>query len=212
MTKTDDRVLGVAGRLFRERGFAATTVREIAAEAGMLPGSLHYRFPTKDALLLALMDRGMRHAMEVVRGAVETGSDPLDRMRRGLAAHLRLLVESDDAIYVNLYELRSVRGEDRARIVALRDAYESLWDGLLHQAVGAGLVRPGTDLTMVRLLLLGAINWSAQWYDPRAGRTPEAVAESFLTLAGFGFLEPAARTDSEVAADDSRQHGARRKR
>lgn len=184
----DHRLLAAAGRLFRQKGFAATTVREIAAAAGMLPGSLHYRYPTKEALLLALMERGMRHAMDTVRAAAERGRDPVESMRLALGAHLRLLVEDDDAIYVNLYEFRSIRGADRERVVRLRDAYEALWEGLLHRVVGAGLARPGVDLRLVRLLLLGATNWSAQWYRADGGRSPEEVADAFVALAGLGFL------------------------
>lgn len=189
MDKDNDRLLAAAGRLFRERGFAATTVREIAAAAGMLPGSLHYRYPTKDSLLVALMERGMRYAIRTVRGAIDRGSEPVECMRYALGAHLRLLVEGDDAIYVNLYEFRSVTGAARERIVRLRDAYEALWDGLLHRAAGAGLLRAGVDLRLVRMLLLGATNWSAQWYSSARTRTPEEIADAFVAIAGLGFLQ-----------------------
>src|SRR5262245_27218757 len=90
--KTTDPVLEAAGRLFRQKGFAATTVREIAAAAGILPGSLHYRFASKEELLLALMDRGIEKAVSAVRTAIADTRDPLDRIRAALRAHLRLLV------------------------------------------------------------------------------------------------------------------------
>jgi AcrR family transcriptional regulator len=196
MTKNDAKVLEAAGRLFRERGFPATTVREIAEAAEMLPGSLHYRYPTKESLLVALMEQGMRRATATVREAAESGADPLDRMRRALAAHLRLLVEADAAIYVNLYEFRSIRGEARTKIVALRDAYEALWAGLFNRAVGAGLLRPGVDHTLARHVLLGAVNWSAQWYRAEGPRTPESIAEGFLGLVAAGMLDPGASVES----------------
>ncbi len=186
MTKNEGTLLGVAGRLFREKGFQATTVREIAAAAGMLPGSLHYRFPTKESLLVALMQRGMTRAIEAVRSAAASTNDPLEAMKRALGAHLALLVEGDDAIYVNLYELRSLADADRERITQIRDTYEAFWDGLLHRAAGAGVLAPTCDLRMLRLLLLGAVNWSAQWYRPDGERTPEQVAEAFVTLAVDG--------------------------
>ena len=113
MTKDDTVVLVAAGRLFREKGFAATTVRELATAAGMLPGSLHYRFPTKESLLVELMERGMVQAIERVRAAIEVENTPLKKMRSALREHLSILVEGDDAIYVNLYEFRSVTGTAR---------------------------------------------------------------------------------------------------
>src|SRR5262245_50111727 len=91
-TAGDDPVLEIAGRLFREKGFEATTVRQIADAAGILPGSLHYRYPSKEEMLLALVERGIVHATDAVRLAIADATDPFERMRRALRAHLRLLV------------------------------------------------------------------------------------------------------------------------
>ena len=189
MTKDDAMVLAAAGRLFREEGFAATTVRDVAAAAGMLPGSLHYRFPTKESLLVELMERGMAQAIERVRAAIDGEDTPLKKMQAALRAHLSLLVEGDDSIYVNLYEFRSVTGPAREKILRSRDAYEALWEGMLHAAVGAGVIRAGVDVSMVRFLLLGAVNWSAQWYEDSQGYTPEEVADAFFSISAFGFCD-----------------------
>ncbi len=189
MTMDDAIVLAAAGRLFREEGFAATTVRDVAAAAGMLPGSLHSRFPTKESLLVELMERGMAQAIERVRAAIDGEDTPLKKMQAALRAHLSLLVEGDDAIYVNLYEFRSVTGPARERILRSRDAYEALWEGMLHAAVGAGVIRAGVDVSMVRFLLLGAVNWSAQWYEDNQGYTPEEVADAFFSISAFGFCD-----------------------
>jgi AcrR family transcriptional regulator len=187
MTKPDEGfILGVAGRLFREKGFGSTTVREIAAAAELLPGSLHYRYRTKEDLLVALMERGMQRALTEIREAVAAASDPSDRIRQAMRAHLRLLVADDDAIYVLLYEWRSLADDHRRRIVRLRDSYESLWDGLLYEAVGSGQLRPGIDLKAIRLFVLGAMNWTAQWFSRAGGRSSEEIADLFWALLGSG--------------------------
>ena len=72
--------LDAAATLFRRQGFAATTVRQIAKAAGMLPGSLHYRYPSKEALLLALMERAIERSMAAVREAVAGETDALERI------------------------------------------------------------------------------------------------------------------------------------
>lgn len=190
----NDRVLDAAAALFRARGFAATTVREIAAAAGILPGSLHYRFATKEALLIALMERAVEHATSAVRDAVAGCRDPLERLRLGLRAHMRILLSGDDAIFVLLYEWRSLTGGPREQMVRLRDRYEALWDGLLHRAAGAGCLRDGVDLSLLRLFSFGAINWAAQWYSPEGRRTPDQIADAFWTFAGLGVLSDDARS------------------
>jgi len=181
--------LDAAAGLFRRRGFAATTVRQIAKQAGMLPGSLHYRFPSKEALLLALMERAIERSMAAVREAVAGQTDPLERVRLGLRAHLRLLVSGgDDSVYVLLYDWRSLEGEARRQMIVLRERYETFWDELMADAKKAGLVREGVDPVLVRLLGFGAVNWVAQWYEPGGPWTPEQIADAVWSYFGFGVL------------------------
>ena len=188
----DAVVLEAAGHLFREKGFEGTTVREIAAAAGMLPGSLHYRYATKEAILAGLMKRGMRRALREVREAIAKEREPIARLRAALRAHLRLLVEGDDAVYVILYEWRSLPPEQHRQVVRLRDDYEALWSGLLLAAEGAGHLRDGLDHRLLRFLLLGAMNWAPQWFDRRGELTAEEIADTFWSFVADGVL----RTDS----------------
>ena len=157
----DEKLLAAAAWLFRRKGFAATTLREIAQAAGMLLGSVHYRYSTKDALLLALMERGIEHAIAAVQTAAAQSTDPTERIRLGLRAHLLMLLSGDDAVYVLLYEWRALSGPARDEMVRLRDRYEAFWDGMLYEAAGAGRVRSGVDLKLVRLYGFGAVNWVA---------------------------------------------------
>lgn len=189
----DDRVLEIAGRLFREKGFEASTVRQIAEAAGILPGSLHYRYPSKEELLLALLDRGITNATEAVRASIADVADPVERMRLALRAHLRLLVRDDVAIYVALYEGRSLAGDSRAHMVRLRDRYDALWDGILHAAAGTGRLRPDVDLRLVRLFLLGAANWTAQWFSPHGAYSCDEVADAYADLLWRGIVQPGDR-------------------
>jgi len=185
-----DPVLQMAGQLFRAKGYSATTVREIAAAANMLPGSLHYRYASKEDLLLALVDHGIERATNAVRAAIDGADDPLDRLRAALRAHLSLLVHDDVSIYVLLYEGRSLSGPSRAQMVRRRDRYDALWDGMLHEAAGTGRIRRDADLRLVRLLLLGAANWTAQWFSPKGRYSPDAIADAFLELVWKGLAKP----------------------
>jgi TetR/AcrR family transcriptional regulator, cholesterol catabolism regulator len=189
MTNDSNRALmDAAGRLFRERGYSATPLRDIATAAGMLPGSLHYRFPSKESLLRELMVRGTERALAEVSAATAVDPDPIRAIRNAIRAHLRLLLEGGDAAYVLLYDFRSLSGEDRAAVVVLRDAYEALWNGLLHSAAGAGLIKSDVNLQLTRHMLLGAINWTAQWYRRGGKLSVDDVADQYLDTMFRGLL------------------------
>src|SRR6478609_5401496 len=100
---SNDAILDAAAQLFRAQGFAATTVRDIARAADILPGSLHYRCASKEELLVALMERAIDRLMAGVLEAIVEGQDPVERMRLAIRAHLRMLLSGDDAVYVLLY-------------------------------------------------------------------------------------------------------------
>jgi AcrR family transcriptional regulator len=187
----EDALLDAAARLFRRKGFEATTVRDVARAAGMLPGSLHYRYPTKTSLLLSLMKRGVERDLASVRAAIAGSDEPLERIRLALRARLRLLLSRGDTVYVLLYDWRSLAGRERDEMIRLRDEYEAFWKGLLDAAARTGRLRPDLDLTLLRLFVFGAVNWVVQWYSPRGARTPEQIADAFWEFMALGALDGA---------------------
>jgi AcrR family transcriptional regulator len=195
MTKTNARrtfdeevVLDAAAHVFRKRGYGAATVRAVAQAAGMLPGSLHYRYPSKEALLLDLMERALNRVLELGRRAVEPARDAAERLRLALRAHLEALLSGDDDFYVLLYDWRSLQGAAMQGMLRLRARYESFWDDLLQEAVGAGWARPGIDVELLREFGFGAMNWVAQWRQENDPRTPEQIADAFWSYLAFGLL------------------------
>ena len=169
--RRDDLVLAAAA-LFREKGFEGTTIRDIAGAVGMQSGSPFYHFANKHELLMAVMEEGLRLGLERTRAVVDVpGLSPADRFRRLVRAHYGILHETGgDFIPVMLYDWRSLPPPYRRRIVDLKDRYDALWQTALEALHAEG--RLGTDARIARLMILGAINFSATWYraKPR-GRT-----------------------------------------
>lgn len=193
MTKTAaalhdrDLLLDTAASVFRRSGFAAATLRQIASAAGIRPGSLHYRFQAKEDLLTDLMERAMERLTAAVQSAVASTSDPAERLRLGLRAHLETLLSGDDSFYVLLYDFRSLE-LGRAAMTELREKYETVWDRLLQDAIDAGLARPGVDVALVRQFGFGAMNWVAQWHREDGTRSAEEIADAFWSYLALGLL------------------------
>ncbi len=195
----DDRLLIAAARLFRVHGVAGASIRMIAAEAGMLPGSVTYRYATRESLVVAVMERGAQVAARGVRLAIAGQRDPMERLRLALRAHIEVLL-SEDAAFVLLFDGDRIDAGVRARAAGLLERYEALWDGLMFEAAGSGALVPGLDLRLARLFIFGAAAWVTRWSSPLGGRDPEAIAEAFVGLLGLGVLDTSRRPEDVGAA------------
>jgi AcrR family transcriptional regulator len=166
-----------AASLFAARGFEGASVRDIVGRVGMLPGSLYAHFGGKEALLLAVYEEGVRRIRAAVDAAIESETDPWARLEAACRAHLdNLLAKSAYAQVVIRVRPDDVPGV-RERLVALRDGYEQVFRGLV-----ARLPLPvGSDRRSLRLLLLGALNWSPEWYQA-GGDSPRKIASGFIRL------------------------------
>ena len=178
-------LIRAAARLFRQQGFAATSTRDIAAAVGMRSGSPFYHFDNKEALLAAVMEEGMRSALarqaEVLQRPGLEQEPAVTRFRALVRSHLDVLLGPDsDFIPVMLYEWRSLNAQQREAVVDLKNRYEAVWTTLMAELHASGQLRGDPSLT--RLLMFGALNWSAQWFDPKRRATLDDLTEAALQL------------------------------
>lgn len=173
-----DQLLDAAAGLFAAKGYRETTIREISNAIGMLPGSVYYHFPSKHELLLAVYEEGVRRMLEQLEEAHDANEDPWRQVERTLVAHLEAILDQSDYARV----LISVRPEHVPEVSAalrkLRDRYERHFRDLVE----ALPLPPSTDRGLLRLMLIGAANWSQIWYRP-GGRSPAEIGAAFV-----GFL------------------------
>ncbi|MBI5909810.1 MAG: TetR/AcrR family transcriptional regulator [Betaproteobacteria bacterium] len=173
-------ILNQAARLFREKGYAATSMRDIAAAVDMLPGSLYYHFAAKEDLLVAVYEQGVRLITENVRAAVAKHVEPWQRLEAAAVAHLEVLLKTGDYALVVIRVLPQDVPKAAARLVKLRDGYDSLFGQLVADLP----LPPETDRRNFRLLLLGALNWTQHWYRASGRSSPRSIARSYLRLLG----------------------------
>ncbi|ABM17534.1 TetR/AcrR family transcriptional regulator [Marinobacter nauticus] len=181
-------VLSNAARLFREKGFERTSLKEIAEACNMLPGSLYYRYNSKEALLVELMRRGVDLVTAEVESAYASSDDPVERLRLCINAHLRALLVDSDAVYVLLFEWRALGPQAREEIIELRDQYESLWAEILETMIEQGVIRKNVDGRLLRLIGLGALNWVATWFDPSGAHSLDAIGDLIWQIAMDGVI------------------------
>jgi AcrR family transcriptional regulator len=194
--RTRQRILDAAAASFRRHGFASVTLKDIAARAGLQAGSLYYHFDTKEELVEAILSAGVEGAFAATRDAVEAlgaGADPLARLRVAIAAHLRVVLSEGAYASANLRILGQLPEAIRERHLKRQRAYGAFWQALFREAADAGAIRPDLDLSVVRMLTLGALNWSVEWYR-KGRRSPSEIAAHAATLVLDG-IGPTARRE-----------------
>lgn len=178
-------LVSAAARLFRRKGFDGTSTRDIAAAVGMHSGSPFYHFKSKGALLHAVMEQGMRSALErqaaALQSASHSKSDASSSLRVLIRNHFDVLLgPGSDFVPVMLYESRSLTARQRASIARLRSDYESNWAPVLEALAQRGRLRGPVKLA--RLLIFGALNWSVQWFDAGKEASLDDLTDAALAL------------------------------
>jgi AcrR family transcriptional regulator len=188
------QLLDAAARLFNERGFHATSMRDIAKEVGMLSGSIYYHFQSKEEMLLAVYEQGMRLIAEEVDNAVAAEAEPWQKLEAACAAHLHGLLAYHDYTIVMIRTLPSEAGAVGPRLRELRRAYEARFRALIDD-----LALPShIDRRYVILMLFGALNWSHVWYR-EGGDPPATVARHFLDTLKHQLELPAGSIPASAA-------------
>lgn len=190
LRETRRQVLDCAAHLFREQGYAAVSLRDIAALCGMKAGSLYYHFASKEEIVLAILDIGVDTVYGEVRRAVEALGPvaPAAKIEAAVRAHLRAIFEVGDYCGASIRIFGHVPARVRHAAIAKRDLYETYWVELLSEGAAKGDLRGDVDLTLLRLFLFGAMNGTLEWYRPGGRRDLEGIARQLgrVVLQGAG--------------------------
>jgi AcrR family transcriptional regulator len=188
--RTRARLIEVAKRLYQEHGSDHVTVRRIAAAAKIEAGSIYYHFSSRDEIMRAVLESGVGGARhEVMQAIADAGaqSSPLVRLRAALGAHLKYTLR--EHFSSRLKSIRRLPKRLRDRHMQQEREYAAIFAGLLDEAHRKGLLRPGFDLSVVRMLVLGALTWVAEWYDPDGSMTADDVADELMRVVTGGIAK-----------------------
>lgn len=193
-----------ATQLFRERGFHATSMQDLAEALGMHRGSLYHYIAAKDDLLWTIVSEALEQLDAHVRPELDRPGRGLDRVRHAIAAHLRFAAEHRDELSLLQIELRSLPPERRRVLVERRDTYERHWRRALEAGIADGSFRP-IDVRLAGFMILSTCNWFTQWYRPDGPLSVEELAKLLADLLVDGLRAPGA------GRDDGAEGGAERR-
>jgi AcrR family transcriptional regulator len=167
--------------LFMTKGFAATSVREIAKAAGISSASLYHYMPSKDDLLVTVTLQATHLLADPGRIINASGGTPDERLAALIRLHVIEHARGRRLWEVADEEWRQLPARKRAPVVALRDEYQSFWERALLEGREASLFRFG-DLKMTTFAILSMCSDVYKWFSPNGRLTAEDVAEYYLQL------------------------------
>ncbi|WP_256104695.1 TetR/AcrR family transcriptional regulator [Streptomyces sp. ODS05-4] len=175
------RLLVAAVDAFAERGYHATTTRDIAGRAGMSPAALYIHYKTKEELLHRISRIGHDKALEILQGAADGPGSAADRLAEAVRSFVRWHAERHTTARVVQYELDALGAEHRTEIVALRRRSDAAVRRIINDGVAAGEFDvpdvPGTTLAVLSLCID-----VARWFDSAGRRTPAEVGALYADL------------------------------
>ncbi|WP_049942625.1 TetR/AcrR family transcriptional regulator [Gordonia sp. KTR9] len=172
------RILDAAAHVLSVRGYARTRLTEIADIAGLQAPAIYYYFPSRDALVGEVMHLGISLTREHVAdmlAALPATASATERIGAAVESHMRLVLDLSVYATASIRNAGQVPDDIRARREVEEKLYGELWNQLLKDAREEGSLRPELDLRASRMLVLGAMNWAAEWWNPKLGSLDSVV-------------------------------------
>ena len=176
-----DDVMLAAQRLFADRGYHATSVRDIAESLSIQGGSLYTHIESKEDLLWDILNRAADRFFAAAEPIVQSDLIPVEKLRRLIQAHVGVVTSSAEAAAVYTTQWRHLSEPRRSEFAQRRDQYEAMVRDLVHDCVRCGEFAD-IDEKFGALLILSSINWIYQWYRPEGLMTPEEIARKLTEM------------------------------
>jgi AcrR family transcriptional regulator len=190
-----EQILAAAVQLFAEYGYHAAPLRDIARIAGIQAASIYHHYPNKQALLIEIMETHMQRLNNGLEHILREQTDPLQRLYEAIAHHIRLHTTYKAEFFIVDTELRSLEGESRPYILALRDKYEALLQELLQDGMERGVFR-ATDVKVASYALIAMCTEVATWFRPDGRLSVQQVILIYRQFITQGLLQ---QTDQKAS-------------
>jgi AcrR family transcriptional regulator len=197
------RMCRTAAQLFRDRGYDATSVSDVARALGMTKAGLYHHFESKEALLFEIMMYGLERVRDEVIVPVRTVRDPEERLRQLIVRHARIATRGHGAIAHLGDEIRALPAAGRRQVEQRMRVYFDLIRDTLTELKAAGRLRK-VDPTVAAFSLLGMILWLPRWFRVGGRLDQASVANDIASFALGGLLAPPRRPAAKLTVSRRR--------
>ena len=200
--RTRSRILDAAARVLSMKGYAGTRLSDVAEQAELQAPAIYYYFPSREDLIEEVMYAGiadMRAHLQEVLDALPADASPMDKIVAAVEAHLRHELELSDYASASIRNAGQIPERLRTRRLKEEAAYGRIWRRLFDEARADGQLRSDLDARHAQLLVVGALNWSVEWFDPRRSSV-QTIVSNAQVLVRHGLSPAPRRRRRKVAA------------
>ncbi|MFZ5596731.1 MAG: TetR family transcriptional regulator [Bacillota bacterium] len=178
-------IVKAAARVFREKGYHAATIQDIATEVGLLKGSLYHHIQGKEQLLMEVLVRAVRVLHEGLTRVAASGLAPEEKLKQAILFHLEAYLGREELpVFYN--EIRYLSPESRGELNSVIKEYEDMWMKILKDGVDAKTFRDDLPQRIVLQAVFGMCNWANKWFRPDGKLSPAEIGEIFFKMAVEG--------------------------
>ncbi|HLC34816.1 MAG TPA: TetR/AcrR family transcriptional regulator [Anaerolineales bacterium] len=182
-----EEILAAAAQIFRDKGYHATSMQDIAEAVHLQKGSLYHHIRSKEEILASLLDRALDLLILSMQEVMASPLSVEQKLRSAMRMYADNIAVHSDLAAVLLLEYRNLSPRLRARHMGRRDRFEALWRELLRQGMQQGVFRT-SDEKLVALAILGVQNWMLTWYRPEGPLSAAELSNRFADLFLNGLL------------------------
>jgi len=182
------RILDAAAQVLSTKGYSGMRLGDVAEQAEVQAPAIYYYFDSREELVEEVMYSGIAQMREHLTAALENvpdGTSPMDRLMVAVEEHLRHELELSHYASASIRNAGQVPDSIRKRHLVESNAYGEIWSKILKDAAKAGELREDVDLHTAHMLVLGALNWTSEWWDPSRGKI-DLLVENAKAFIGRG--------------------------
>lgn len=184
-----NQLLKVACKLFSERGYHATSMRDLARELGIQGGSLYAHINSKEDLLVEIVNNAAQQFDAVLFPLADLTLPADQKLRLAMQCHIQVVAENIESATVFFHEWKHLSPAAYSQVTQWRDQIDAFYQQLLTEGHEQGHFRPDFDVKMTTKLILSTLNWTYVWYKPQGRSTPEQIAHEYAELLLTGLIQ-----------------------
>jgi TetR/AcrR family transcriptional regulator, cholesterol catabolism regulator len=175
-------VIEAAVRVFHEKGYASASIQDVAAEVGVLKGSLYHYIDSKEDLLARIFEDSAGHFVTMLDEASGLDERPVERLRSLAHACSLWYLQNIERVAIYAIEWKHLTGKRRKEVMRIREDYERRLASLIGEVIEAGEASPQLDVNFATYFIFGALNGLPAWYRRRGPDSAEKIADAWAEL------------------------------